>query len=317
MRLLLPTAVISLAAVFALAAEDANDAVFQSSVQIVTVAFSAIDKLGRPVPDLQLNELKLLDNGHPRDIHSFSRDTDLPLTLGLVADISSSQSEYIRKHREDLRQFLHQVLHQGDQAFLVSVSKRSTLTVDMTGSFESLDTAVDQLEMDRSEGEPFGGACRTTCGTLLWNGIWGSAKLRLNEVQGRKAILVLSDGQDDGSIRSLSATIEAAQDADTPVYTIGSEPLSLAAWIAPGMKALNMMGLARLKRLSEETGGGYFKATKDPSKIFDQIETELRHLYVLSFALPPEDRDGKFHKLKVESSREGVRVRSRVGYLAQ
>lgn len=314
MRLWLPAALVSLAAVFALIAQDAD---FSASAQIVTVAFSAIDKLGRPVPDLQLDELKLLDNGHPRDIRSFSRDTDLPLTLGLVADISSSQSEYIRKHREDLRQFLHQVLHQGDQAFLVSVSKRSTLTVDMTDSFEALDAAIDQLEMDRSEGEPFGGACRTTCGTLLWNGIWGSAKLRLNEVQGRKAILVLSDGQDDGSIRSLSAAIEAAQGADAPVYTIGSEPLALAAWVAPGMKALNMMGLSRLKRLSEQTGGGYFKATKDPSKIFDQIETELRHLYVLSFALPVEDRDGKFHRLEVKSSRDGVRVRSRVGYLAQ
>ncbi len=77
-----------------------------------------------------------------------------------------------------------------------------------------------------------------------------------------------------------------------------------------------MMGLARLKRLSEETGGGYFKATKDPSKIFEQIESELRHLYVLSYVLPAEDHDGKFHKLEVRSSRDGVRVRARSGYIA-
>jgi VWFA-related protein len=276
-----------------------------------------MDKSGRPIPDLQRDELKLYDNGQPREIRSFNRDTDLPLTLGLVADISSSQSEYIRKHREDLRQFLRQVLHEGDRAFLVSVSKQSTLTVDLTDSFDSLDTAINDLEMERPIGDPFGGLCRSTCGTLLWNGVWGSAKLRLDALEGRKAILVLSDGQDDGSERSLSATIEAAQGADAPVYTIGSEPLALAAWIAPGMKVINQMGLGRLKKLSEETGGGYFKATKNPAKIFDQIEAELRHLYVLSFTLPEADRDGKFHKLEVKSSRAGVTVRSRAGYFAE
>lgn len=315
MCLLYPAGAALLAAALALSA--AQNATFRASTQLVTVAFSAMDKNGRPVPDLQLDELKLFDNGHPRSIQSFSRDTDLPLTLGLVADISSSQSEYIRKHREDLRQFLHQVLQEGDRAFLVSVSKQSTLTVDLTNSFDSLDTAINDLEMERPIGNPFGGMCRSTCGTLLWNGVWGSAKLRLNELNGRKAILVLSDGQDDGSERSLSATIEAAQGADAPVYTIGSEPLALAAWIAPGMKILNQMGLSRLKRLSEETGGGYFKATKDPEKIFDQIESELRHLYVLSFVLPDSDRDGKFHKLEVKSTRAGIRMRSRVGYYAQ
>ncbi len=189
----------------------ADDTIFRASTELVTVSFSAMDKNGRPVADLKAQELTLFDNGRRREIHSFNRDTDLPLTLGLVADISSSQSEYIRKHREDLRQFLHQVLHEGDHAFLVSVSKRSTLAVDVTDSHHSLDAAVNDLEMDRPEGEAFGGVCRSTCGTLLWNGVWGSAKLRLSRIEGRKAILVLSDGQDDGSLHSLSSTIEAAQ----------------------------------------------------------------------------------------------------------
>lgn len=314
MRLLFFAGAALLGAAFVLAAEDA---VFNTSTQLVTVTFSALDKTGRMVPDLELDELRLFDNGQPRRIDSFTRDENLPLTLGLVADISSSQSEYIRKHREDLQQFLRQVLHQGDHAFLVSVAKTSMLSVDVTDSVDSLNSAIDQLQMDRPEGEAFGGVCRNTCGTLLWNGVWGSARLRMDRIDGRKALLVLSDGQDDGSARSLTETIEAAQGADAPVYTIGSEPLALAAWIAPGMKAINMMGLARLKRLSEETGGGYFKATKDPSKIFDRIEAELRHLYVLSFKLPAEDQDGKFHRLEVKASRPGIRVRSRVGYFAE
>jgi VWFA-related protein len=232
----------------------------------------------------------------------------------------------VKKHRKDLRQFLRQVLHPGDQAFLVSVPSLALLTVDLTNSTSELDSAVKDLDGQHMRGRILGGACPgvsarvymgTNCGTLLWNGVWGSARLRLRNVEGRKAILVLSDGQDTGSEHTLSAAIEAAQGADAPVYTIGSEPSATIAFFTPALRSRNSMGLSYLQHLSDETGGAYFKAARNPEKIFSQIEGELRHLYVLSFALPEAERDGKYHKLEVQSSREGVRLRARAGYIAE
>ncbi len=304
----------------------AQDTIFHTSAKVVTVTVSVTDKNGHPISDLTPEELTLYDDGRIREIHSFNQDLNVPLTLGLVADISGSQREFVKKHRRDLRLFLTQVIHPGDRAFLVSVPDLAMLTVDLTDSTDRLDAGIRELDLGRQRGEILGGTCPEVwprlfngqnCGTLLWNGVWGAAKLRLWTAQGRKAILVLSDGQDTGSQHTLRTAIEAAQGADAPVYTIGSEPFGRIAFISSAIRARNDTGLDSLRILSEETGGGYFKATRDPAKIFSQIEAELRHLYVLSFALPEADRDGKFHKLEVKSSRTGARVRARAGYIAE
>ncbi len=297
-----------------------QDGILHVSTQVVTVTVSVTDKNGRPISDMKRDEFTLLDDGRPREIQSLSQDLDVPLTLGLVVDNTGSQMQFIRKHRNDLLQFLRQVLQPKDRAFLVSIRGPAWLLVDVT---DSQDQLAEGTNLNPRPGkEPFAGDCPAFipipfagkgCGSLIWNGVWGSAKLRLHQEQGRKAILLLSDGQDTGSEHSLVATIEAAQGADAPVYTLASEPLPLGI----GPLAQNAIGAAHLKRLSEETGGGDFKATRNPAKIFEQIEAELRHLYVLTFALPEQDRDGKFHKLLVKSSRKDVRVRARAGYIAQ
>lgn len=296
----------------------AQDAIFTTRTQLVTVTVSVTDKNGRPIADMQAGEFAVFDDKRPRPIQSFSQERDAPLTLGLVADNTGSQAMFIQQHRRHLRQFLYQVLHPKDRAFFVSIFGPARLVADTTDSPEELEDAASDMFL-HLQSEPFGGDCpdfvfsplpfaRSNCGSLIWNGVWASAKLKLHKDQGRKAILLLSDGQDTGSEHSLSTTIEAAQSADTPVYTIastGRAPLRM-----------RLRGVSDMKRLSEETGGGHFKATKDPAKIFSQIEAELRHLYVLSFVLPESDRDGKFHKLTVKSSRGGARVRARAGYVA-
>lgn len=304
----------------------AQDTIFHSSANVVTVTVSAIDKNGRPVSDLTPGELTLLDDGRVRELASFSQDLDVPLTLGLVVDVSGSQREFIKKHRKDLRQFLRQVIHHGDRAFLISVPSLALLAVDLTDSVPELESAVKELDGQRLRGQIIGGGCPgfstrvymgTNCGTLLWNGVWGAARMRLRRIEGRKAILVLSDGQDTGSERTLTSAIEAAQGADAPVYTIGSEPSATVAFFTPALRSRNALGLSYLQHLSDETGGAYFKAARNPEKIFSQIEGELRHLYVLSFSLPEEERDGKFHRLEVQTSRPGVRLRARAGYVAE
>lgn len=299
----------------------AQDAIFHTGTQLVTVTVSVTDKNGRPITDMKADEFTLLDDKRPREVESFAQEMDAPLTLGLVVDNTGSQAQFIQQHRKDLLQFLRQVLQPRDRAFLVSIRGPAWLVADVTDSQEDLaDATVNRPR--HMTGEPFGGDCPAFipvpfagkgCGSLIWNGVWGAAKLRLHREQGRKAILLLSDGQDTGSEHGIGATIEAAQGADAPVYTLASTGIPLGI----GSLAMRSMGLSRLKRLSEETGGGYFKATKNPATIFAQIEAELRHLYVLSFVLPESDRDGKFHKLTVKSSRPGVRVRARAGYVAE
>jgi VWFA-related protein len=331
---------ILLAATFVAAiALVAQDEILHVSTELVTVTVSVMDKNGRPIQDMKREEFTVLDDERLREIQTFHQELDLPLTLGLVADISGSQVDFVKKHRVDLHQFFGQVLHPGDRAFLVSVPNTARLDVDFTESVELLDQAAGRLAMMRKMNkETFGGECpgfsfRKSCGTLLWNGVWGSAKLKLHGLQGRKAIVVLTDGQDTGSKHSLAETIEAAQGADAPVYTISSQPPILKRAVrglpplTPGaaigraagagmQAAINAAGKSHLHRLAEETGAAYFDVEKDLSNVFQQIEEELRHLYVLSFTLPESDRDGKFHKLEVKSSRADVKVRARVGYIA-
>src|SRR5262245_10520564 len=245
MRPLVLALAVAAAAVVGLIAQDT---IFHSSAKVVTVTVSAIDKNGRPVSNLSPEEFTLLDDGRTREINSFTQEMDIPLTLALVVDVSGSQREFVKKHRKDLRQFLRQVIHHGDQAFLVSVPSLAMLTVDLTDSVQELETAVKELDGQRMQGEILGGACPgislrmyigSNCGTLLWNGVWGSARMKLRKIQGRKAILVLSDGQDTGSEHTLSATIEAAQAADAPVYTIGSEPAATIAFFTPALRSRN------------------------------------------------------------------------------
>ncbi len=335
MRFLVPVLVVAILAALGLTAQET---IFRSSAQVLTVTVSVTGKDGRPIPDIQRDELTVLDDGRRRDIQTFSQSSDVPLILGLVVDNSGSQQAYIDKHRDDMQQFLRQVLHPGDRAFLVGVPGPSVLEQDITESVKDLTKAVNRLG-DSGMGafgrapQTFGGPCLSgKCGSLIWNGVWASAGLKLYKQKGRKAILLLSDGQDTGSNHSLKDTIEAAQAADAPVYTIGSVPMIVSGFGGRGPRggrgrpsgrgvpnngAMAESGLENLRQLSDETGGAYFDAPEDPTRVFSQIEAELRNLYVLTVGVPEQDRDGRFHRLVVTSNRDGARVRSRSGYVAE
>lgn len=314
-------AVVLLAAI----AIAAQEPIFSTSAQVLTVTVSITDRDGRPITDIRRDELTILDDGRRREIQSFSQSSDVPLTLGLVVDNSGSQHEYVERHRDDMRQFLRQVLHKGDRAFLVAIPGPAVLEQDVTDSVKDLTKAVDDLG-DRvriprgmNQAKFFGGPCRASvgCGSLIWNGVWGSAGLKLYKAKGRKAILLMSDGEDTGSDHNLKDAIEAAQAADAPVYTIGSASVMNMRGAPRNVRIVANGGLGELRRLSEETGGAYFDAPEDPTDVFAQIEAELRNLYVLSFGVPEQDRDGRFHRLVVTSKRDGARVRSRAGYVAE
>jgi VWFA-related protein len=293
----------------------------QVDVDLVTVACAVDNRDGTPAGNLKAQDFKLLDNGQPREIRNFWQESDLPLTVALVADVSGSQAGYVRSHREAIGQFLKQVVGPRDRAMVVEVAQKSWLISGLTGSSDDLSAAVERIGTSAGKQSPvLGPACRNesfphSCGgTALWHGLFYTAK-ELKPVAGRKAIVVLSDGMDTGSDIRLNDVIEMAQSAGTVVYSIKyASPmrfLSISGAIAQAVSR-------GLERLSRETGGlTYPNPGHRTSEVFSKIESDLRNMYVLGFSPPADARDGKFHKLDVKTSRPDLLVRSRDGYWAR
>ena len=292
---------------------------FRGGVEIVTLSFSVTALDGNLVQGLKKEDFNLFENGKQVPIGQFWQDTDLPLTVALVADVSGSQRAVVQKHKRSMGQFLKQVLGPEDKALLAVIDSQVRLAEDFTNSKEALQSTVDKLLVQRIPTTRLGDPCfserpnatrsRYPCGgSVIWNGVFYTARLKMKQPEGRKAIVLLTDGEDSGSNHSLTTAIEAAQGADTIVFPI-QEPANGHRISAKSRKLLS--------RLALETGGILFDGTKQtPQHIFDQIEKELRSQYVLAFTPPERSRDGKFHKLELKIKKPGMKVRSRSGYYA-
>ncbi len=292
----------------------------QVDVDLVTVACSVTDHNGAPVRNLTLADFNLSDNGQLRELRNVWQESDLPLTVALVSDVSGSQAGFVKDHRDAIAQFLKQVIGPRDRAMIVQVAQQSWLISDLTGSSADLDAAVQKIGSPQGKrSRLLGPPCRNpriphTCGgTALWHGLYHTA-LALKPVTGRKAIVVLSDGMDTGSDVSLTDVIEAAQSAEAVVYSIKYEsPVRFVSIVATVAQAMSR----GMERLDRETGGVTFpNPGKKTSEVFSRIESDLRSMYVLGFTPPGDARDGKFHKLDVKTSRRDLSVRFRAGYWA-
>ncbi len=289
-------------------------------VDLVTVACSVTDPNGVPVQYLKRTDFSLTDNGQPREISNFWQESDLPLTVALVADVSGSQAGFIKSHREAIGQFLKQVIGPRDRAMLAEVGKQSWLLSNLTGSLDDLTEAVQKIGTPAGKQSPLlGPPCRNrsfphSCGgTALWHGLYYTAGM-MKRPTGRKAIIVLSDGMDTGSDIGLSEVIETAQSAGTVVYAI--KYASPARFLSLGTMLAQTFSHG-LERLARETGGLTFpNPGRKTSEVFFRIESDLRNLYLLGFTPPIAARDGAFHKLDVKTVPGAGVVRCRSGYWA-
>jgi VWFA-related protein len=292
----------------------------QVDVDLVTVACPVTDHNGVPVRNLTVADFNLTDNGQPREIRNVWQESDLPLTIALVADVSGSQAGYIKDHREAIAQFLKQVIGPQDRAMIVQVARQSWLLSDLTGSHEALEAALQKIgDYQGKQSHLLGPACRNarvphSCGgTALWHGLYHTA-MALKGVTGRKAIVVLSDGIDTGSDRTVADVIDAAQAAETVVYSVKYS--SPARFVSIGTMVAEAVTHG-LERVDHETGGLTFpNPGKKTAEVYARIESDLRNMYVLGFSPPADARDGKFHKLDVKMARGNLIVRSRAGYWA-
>jgi len=178
----------------------------QVDVDLVTVACAVDTRQGMPASDLKAADFRLLDNGQPRNIRDFWHESDLPLTVALVADVSGSQAGYIRSHRDAIAQFLNQVVGPRDRAMVIEVADKTWLPGGLSSALGDLTAAVEKIGgADGKQSPLLGPACRSTSfphscgGTALWHGLYYTAK-ELKPVSGRKAIVVLSDGLDQAAI---------------------------------------------------------------------------------------------------------------------
>ncbi|HWF09663.1 MAG TPA: VWA domain-containing protein [Bryobacteraceae bacterium] len=333
-----------------MAQEKPNDAAnFSTDVKVVNVLATVRDKQGKIVTDLTKDDFDLTEDGRPQTIKYFSRETDLPLTLGLLVDTSGSQRQVLGAERSASRQFIETVLREDrDQTFLIHFDRETELLQDLTPSRAKLERALDQLEPSedqrpqlnrRGQGypgaggnDPGQGRTRGRGGTTLYDAILLASDELMRKRQGRKALVLLTDGVDKGSKVPLTEAIESAQKADTLVYSILFKGEEQQQPFGGGGLGGRRGGRSRfpqqtqqrsdgkkvLEQISRETGGGFFEVTKKQpiDQIYTRIEEELRSQYNLGFTSDKSGGGGEFRRIALTVKPKGMVVHTRQGYYA-
>lgn len=292
-----------------------------SNVELVNVLASVQDKHGGYVTGLKQSDFRILEDGRPQQIRFFSSDTSVPITLGLLLDTSPSQTNVLDDEQQVSDSFFRQVLTPKDLAFLINFDVDITLLQDLTSSPQKLINQIDQTHIGGGglAGGPVTPGPFPTSGsggaTHLWDAIYLACDQVLSQQVGRKALLVVTDGDDEGSSYTPDDALRAALDANTVVFAIiDADPRFYGSF------GMGYSGASRLEHLAEETGGRGFPARhKDLQKTFDTVNQQLRTQYSIAYRSDRPERDGTFRTIKVELTapeNKDDKVRARSGYYA-
>jgi VWFA-related protein len=297
-------------------ADETPVATFKVEVNLVDVFFTVRAKDGILAPHLTKEDCTILEDKVPQKLKSFVAETDLPLTLGIVLDTSGSQTRVLSLEQDAGSQFLERILRKKDQAFVVSVDVNVDLLQDMTNSVRLLTRALNKAEINSGVG--FGASPVPTPGgprgTVLYDAVSLAANEKLRQETGRKALIMLTDGDDQGSRTKLTEAIAAAQRQNVAVYVILIADVQ--GYLQQGM---GYYGYSPMKKMTEETGGRLINVGNNGKKLaeaFEQIEDELRTQYQASYTSSNAKLDGGFRHISVECKGDGFKVQSRKGYFA-
>lgn len=285
---------------------------FSTEVKVVNIFATVRDKKGEIVRNLAKNDFTVLEDGRPQVIRYFSQESDLPLTIGLLVDTSLSQTRVLEDERSASYRFLDQVLREDkDKAVIVQFDQAIMIRQGLTSSHKDLQDTLALLDSPNAEQAQASGGS----GTLLYDAVRTASIKIMRQQQGRKAFIVLTDGVDVGSEMTLTDAIEAAQRADTLVYSILFSDESYYG----GAGFLSAGGKRVLERLSRETGGGFFEVSKQQSiqQIFDVIQEELRSEYSLGFVSDQPVTSSGFRKIRVSTKQKGLLVQATERYYAE
>jgi VWFA-related protein len=274
------------------------------SVDLVNVPFSVTDRQGRFVSSLTAKDFLVQEDGRRQEIRNFARENELPVTLAMLIDTSPSVRPVFDEEQETAKAFLESIIRTEDLALIIAFDRSVTLIQDYTDNIKLLHRAIDELEI--------GG------GTSLYDAVYLAAKEKLESEAERKAIIVISDGEDTTSKLKFNDALRAAHNSDTIVYAIFNSARNSFPYFRRGRPGSGGGDIGALRKLSAETGGATFALNNDNTfgRIFDQIAQELRSQYSLGYFSTNTARDGKFREIKIVPRNSGYTVRARKGYYA-
>jgi VWFA-related protein len=286
---------------------------FKVDVNVVNLFFTVKDKHGALVPHLPQDQFTVLEDGKPQTIKYFKADAVQPLTLGLMIDTSGSEARMLPFEQEVASQFITEVLQPKDLAFLMSFDVNVDLLQDLTARDQDLRAALRKTEINTGGGgglPGLGGGPIPQArprGTLLYDAVYLASAEKLRHEVGRKALIIFTDGDDEGSQTTLGQAIEAAQKADTMVYVVlVYDPRFIA-------------GDREMLRLCQETGGRVIRVGNRPEKLktaLREVSDELRSQYYIGYTPTNRQADGSFRRVEVHTNNSENKAQVRKGYYA-
>jgi VWFA-related protein len=318
-----PTALILVSTLAAAAAFSAvllaqDDATLKVEVSLVNILFNVRDKKSGLVGSLNKDDFKVFEDGKEQEIKFFNRETDLPLTIGLLIDVSASQMNLIEIEKNAAYQFFGSVLRKQDLAFLISFGEDSELLQDYTNSPKLLRAGLDGLQVSSGVGGFGPGPVPTISqprGTVLYDAVYVASADQLKGQVGRKVLVLITDGEDEGSKYKISQAIEAAQKADAIIY--GFYYVDRRFYMSRGMVFAGGSDAA-LRQMSEDTGGHVFHVDQKTTlqQCFDQLQDEMRSQYAIGYTPTNPTKDSTFRKIEIKTTNRDWKVQARKGYYA-
>jgi VWFA-related protein len=289
-------------------------------VNLVNVLCTVRNKANGIVGNLEKSDFRIYEDGKEQEIKYFTRETDLPLTIGMMVDTSGSQRRLVEDERRAASQFFAKVLRKKDLAFLMQFGTEAELLQDDTSSPRLLQDALNQLHMSVGVGGLHPGPVPTQqsqAGTVLFDAVYLAATEKMKMEVGRKAMILITDGVDEGSKTPRDKAIEEAQKSDSIIYSIDYE--DPAAYGGFGVIHLGGgMGEGDLRKMSSETGGRVYKVDRHNSldDIFQDLQNDLRSQYSIGYQPPNPNKDGSYHKIDIKVDNKEYKVEARKGYYA-
>lgn len=305
-----------------------SDEVIKVETNLTNIFFTAADKNKRFISDLKAGDIRVLEDGQPQEVFTFQQNIDLPLSLAILIDTSASEERTLPDEKIAARAFLENVLRPSkDEAAVVSFTGETTLEQGFTGSIERLRRAIDRVEFIPPSGyigggvvvngtPPISGTNQSLAGsTAIWDAVWATAEelISTSAEHTRRAIILLTDGEDTSSRMKMQEAIERAQKADALIYTIGI-----------GDRYSFNVNEGALRKIAEQTGGrAYFpRHERDLNDAFTQIQRDLREQYLVAYSPTNKARDGSYRKIEIELvnpalKQQNLKLNYRAGYFAK
>jgi VWFA-related protein len=287
-------------------------------VNVVNVLFNVRDKHSGLVGNLSKDDFSIFEDGKQQDIKFFNRETDLPLTIGLLIDVSASQGNLIEIEKNAAYQFFGSVLRPKDLAFLISFGEEAELLQDYTNSAKLLRKGLEDLHVNSAVGGLHPGPVPTIYqprGTVLYDAVYVASADQLRGQVGRKVLVMITDGEDEGSRYDIKKAIEAAQKADAMLY--GLYYVDRAFYSQHGIMFGGVSDSA-LQRMASETGGHVFHVDRKNTleDVFKELQDEMRSQYAIGYTPTNPSKDGTFRRIEIQTKNKDWKVQARKGYYA-